>query len=62
MKVRATVNIDGFKKGKEYDLEEGFALGMIACGHAERVTVAPFHEREKAIPSVKHEKRSWLTK
>lgn len=57
MKIRATVNIDGFKKGVEYDLEDGFALGMIARNHAERVAVALFSEREKAIPKLNHETR-----
>jgi hypothetical protein len=49
MKIRATVTIDDFIKGEEYELNEMAALAMIIAGNAEPVAVAPSSRREKAV-------------
>lgn len=50
MVIRATADKGEFKKGKEYDLPDAEAQAMVIAGLATFVAVAPYHNREKAIP------------
>lgn len=50
MIVRALIDTKDYKRGVEYDLPDDEAQALIIAGVMTFISIAPVHNREKAIP------------